>query len=131
MEDLLAQFLNNIEKHIDSYEYEKFLEKNENHNLGIIYTPNQVVDYIVSSIFRLYLEDFKYSEKLNKEEFSLEEIFISIIKNQKVKKDLTETIKNARILDPSCGSGRFLISIAEQLYFSGPMPGRRRWMRPN
>ncbi|MFX1591472.1 MAG: Eco57I restriction-modification methylase domain-containing protein [Promethearchaeota archaeon] len=116
MEDLLTPFLNRIEKHIESYEYEKFLKKNEHHNLGIIYTPNQVVDYIVSNLFRIYLEDFKYSEIVNQDDFSIEEIFISIIKNQNLKNKLTKTIKKARILDPSCGSGRFLIAIAEKLY---------------
>ena len=116
MKESLAQLLTNIEKHIERFENEKFLEKNESRNLGIIYTPNQVVDYIVSNIFRIYLEKFIYSKKANKDDFNLEGIFLSIIKNQKVKENLTTTIKNIRILDPSCGSGRFLISIAQKLY---------------
>ena len=115
-ESLPNRLLIQIEEYIENFENEKFFEKNENRNLGIIYTPYQVVNYIVSNIFRIFFEEFIYPTKINKENLSLEENFLSIIKNQKVKENLTKKIKNIRILDPSCGSGRFLISVAEKLY---------------
>ncbi|MFX1419584.1 MAG: Eco57I restriction-modification methylase domain-containing protein [Promethearchaeota archaeon] len=115
-ESKTQKLLLHIQNHIDNFEHEKFLEKNENRNHGIIYTPNQIVDYIVSNIFRIYFENFINSEGLIKDSPNLERLFLSIIKSQKIKAELDKKIKNLRILDPSCGSGRFLISIAEQLY---------------
>ena len=115
-ESLTHKMLSQIENYIENFENEKFQEKNENRNLGIIYTPNNIVDYIVSNVFRLYFEKFINSEEITKEYSNLEGNFLSAIKNQKVRDNLKEIIKNIRVLDPSCGSGRFLISIAEQLY---------------
>ena len=117
MEDSLIQKLvNYIERYIESFENEKFLEKNKNRNLGIIYTPSKVVDYIISNIFRIYFERYISFNKETKDEPNVKEIFLSAIKNQKTKQNLIKIIKNLRILDPSCGSGRFLISVAEKLY---------------
>jgi hypothetical protein len=114
MEESLLKLITQIENYIESFENEKFLERNR--NLGIIYTPYQVVKYIVSNIFRIYFEKFIYSGEIKTDNQSLEEIFLSIIKNLKLKEILTKKIKNIRILDPSCGSGRFLITVAEYLY---------------
>ncbi len=115
-DSLIKKFVNHIERHIESFENEKFLQKNESRNIGIIYTPNQVVDYIVSNIFRIYFERYISFNKDAKDEPNLKEIVLSVIKDQKTKENLTKIIRNIRILDPSCGSGRFLISVAEKLY---------------
>ncbi len=117
MEESILQKLSiYIGKRIESFENEKFLEKNKKRNLGTIYTPNQVVDYIVSNIFRIYFGKFLSSDNNIKGKSNLEKEFLSIIKNQKTKENLNKIIKNIRILDPSCGSGRFLINLAEKLY---------------
>ncbi|MFX1553917.1 MAG: hypothetical protein ACFFBV_08325 [Promethearchaeota archaeon] len=113
---LSQEFLTCIEKTIDGFENEKLLEKDDNRNLGIIYTPKKVVDYIVSNSFRIYFEKFINSHNLVQGDSDLEELFTSLIINQKIKELLTKIIKNIRILDPACGSGRFLISLAEKLY---------------
>jgi hypothetical protein len=114
MEQSLLKLITQIENYIESFENEKLLERNR--NLGIIYTPYQVVNYIVSNIFRIFFEKFIYSGEIKTDNSSLEEIFLAIIKNLKLKEILTTKIKNIRILDPSCGSGRFIINVAEYLY---------------
>ncbi|MFW9999815.1 MAG: Eco57I restriction-modification methylase domain-containing protein [Candidatus Hodarchaeota archaeon] len=114
---VVKKLLNNIEKRIERFENEKFLEKDKSRNLGIIYTPNQVVDYIVTKIFRIYFEKFVSFNKEIKNGSDLEEVIHTLIKNLKTKENLIKIIKNIRILDPSCGSGRFLVSIAEKLYY--------------
>jgi len=81
-EDFLV-YLQNI---IVKFENEKI--KNNKPNLGVIYTPNQIVQNIVSSIFKSYN-----------------------IKNIQI-----NNLKNIRILDPACGSGRFLLAAALELY---------------
>ena len=115
-ESSILNLINIIEKHVKKFENQKLLEKIDNQNLGIIYTPPEVVDYIVSNIFRMYFKKYiTLKNRINVQE-NLREILIPIVKNQNTKEKLIAIIKNLRILDPSCGSGRFLISIAEKLY---------------
>ncbi|NVM35223.1 MAG: Eco57I restriction-modification methylase domain-containing protein [Candidatus Lokiarchaeota archaeon] len=115
-ESLTQEILNFIENKIERFENEKFLEKGENRNLGIIYTPKEVVDYIVSNIFRIRLEEILNYQNETQRDLNLEGILLSLTKNQKIKGNIAKKIKSIRILDPSCGSGRFLMSIAEKLY---------------
>ena len=115
-ESLTYKLITLIEKKIQSFENEKFLEKGENRNLGIIYTPKEVVDYIVSNIFRIYFENNLNSQSISQRDFNFAEKLFSLIKNQRKKEIIAKKIKKIRILDPSCGSGRFLIAIAENLY---------------
>ncbi|MFW9972148.1 MAG: class I SAM-dependent DNA methyltransferase [Candidatus Odinarchaeota archaeon] len=112
----IQKILNLIEKQIESFEYEKIHNKNKNRDLGIIYTPNNVVDYIVSNIIKIYFQESLKTLNLYNIDFNLEEFVQILNKNRIIKEKLSKTIKNIKILDPSCGSGRFLISTAEKLY---------------
>ena len=51
----IQKLINNLEKHIEKFENEKIQEKKRSQNLGVIYTPSHVVDYLVTNIFRIYL----------------------------------------------------------------------------
>ncbi|MFX0038093.1 MAG: class I SAM-dependent DNA methyltransferase [Promethearchaeota archaeon] len=115
-EKIVQELLHVIEKQIESFEREKLLERSKNRNLGIIYTPNHVVDYIVSNILRLYFQEFFNSLNINQIDITSPEMLKKVIRNHKIKENLIIKIKSMKILDPSCGSGRFLISIAEKLY---------------
>ena len=115
-ESITQKFLIHIENYIKNFENKKLLEKNKNRNLGIIYTPSQIVDYIVSNVLSLFLANFINSEENFKDLSNLESLCLLISKNQQAKEKLNKIIKNIRILDPSCGSGRFLLSTAEKLY---------------
>ena len=115
-ESLTYKLITFIEKQIQRFENEKFLEKNEIRNLGIIYTPKEVVDYIVSNIFRISFENNLNSQDISQRDFNFEDNFFSLIKNQSKNEIITKKIKKIKVLDPSCGSGRFLIAIAEKLY---------------
>ncbi|MFX0144530.1 MAG: class I SAM-dependent DNA methyltransferase [Candidatus Hodarchaeota archaeon] len=115
-EKITQELLNVIEKHIEIFEHKKHLEKSKNRNLGIIYTPNHVVDYIVSNIFKLYFQEFFNSLKITQDNVTFPKILNQIIQNHKLKEKLIRKVKSMKILDPSCGSGRFIVSVAEQLY---------------
>ncbi|MFX0022379.1 MAG: Eco57I restriction-modification methylase domain-containing protein [Candidatus Hermodarchaeota archaeon] len=110
------KIINLIEEEIENFENQKLLKKNENRNLGIIYTPNQVVDYMVSNIFRSYFHEFTNFIKIYDLTLDLDDLSCLISRNQEIKINLLKIIKNLKILDPSCGSGRFLLSIAEILF---------------
>ncbi|MFX0135108.1 MAG: Eco57I restriction-modification methylase domain-containing protein [Candidatus Hodarchaeota archaeon] len=110
------ELLTYIDRSIENFENKKFVEKDNNRNLGIIYTPKQIVDYIVSNSFKIYFKRLIESFNLIQENYDLEQLIPLLIKNQQVKEKLNKIIKNIRILDPACGSGRFLATIAEKLY---------------
>ncbi|MDX1797125.1 MAG: N-6 DNA methylase [Candidatus Lokiarchaeia archaeon] len=105
-----------IENQIQDFENQKSLQQNKNRNLGIIYTPKEIVDYIVSNIFRIFFHEYFNSLKMNQVDFNIEKLVDILGRNPEFKVKIYNIIKNLRILDPSCGSGRFLISIAEKLY---------------
>jgi tRNA1(Val) A37 N6-methylase TrmN6 len=113
---VIKKFLHTIDNQIKTYEKEKYRKKDTNRDLGIIYTPNQVVNYIVSNTFKIFFEKFNSSNELTNKNNNFETDLISIIKNQQSKEKFSRIIKKIRILDSSCGSGRFLISVAEKLY---------------
>ncbi len=112
----IQKFLSFAGKLIQSFENNKIFEKEVNRNLGIIYTPNQVVDYIVSNVLRIYFEELINTKNLFQNGLNLESLNYFLNKNQNLKKELRERIKNIKILDPACGSGRFLVSAADKLY---------------
>ena len=112
----IKKLVTHIDKFIESFEREKLLEKGKKQDLGIIYSPNQVVEYIVSNIFKIYFSNFITFNKETRKELNLEKLILSISNNPKVKENLVKIVKKIRVLDPSCGSGRFLIVVAEKLY---------------
>ncbi len=116
MEESVVQLINQIQTHIDSFENEKLLEKNKNRNLGVIYTPNQIVDYIVSNTFKNYFQEILNPQNDHCDDCNLTELIKNLMRTKKDKEKLIKIIKNIRVLDPSCGSGRFLVSAAEKLY---------------
>jgi hypothetical protein len=73
-----------------SHIYEEFLGKNDRSEKGIVFTPENIVDAIIEELF------------------SNDELFSKIINN------------NVRILDPSCGSGIFLVKILDKIFKNLP-----------
>ena len=70
---------------------------------GIFYTPEYIVDYIVTNSLGKYLEEkFDECSKNNKNEFKLYQAYQKILQNVKV-------------LDPACGSGAFLVKVFDFL----------------
>ncbi len=117
MKKLLVQdFLSNINKVITDFENDKVNEKTNSKSLGVIYTPKPLVDYIVLRVFQLYFKEL-YNLPNN---FTLETSFVNfqhyLDKNNNLKKKLIKKLQTIKILDPACGSGRFLISTAEMLF---------------
>ena len=117
MDKLPSQdFLTYLNKVIRDFEDEKVNGKTNDRNLGVIYTPKFIVDYIVSNVFKLYFEEFfNFPQTSNtKSIFEILQHFLS--KNHYLKTKFIKKLKNIKILDPACGSGRFMISSAEKLY---------------
>ncbi|TFF97141.1 MAG: hypothetical protein EU540_09155 [Promethearchaeota archaeon] len=80
-----------LKEFIANFENNGNKEKVELKNFGVVYTPYEITSFIIKRIFNIYF-NCELREKINKE------------------------IENIKILDPACGSGRFLISIANFLF---------------
>ncbi|MFX1376665.1 MAG: Eco57I restriction-modification methylase domain-containing protein [Promethearchaeota archaeon] len=109
-------FVRYLEKVINDFENEKINQKTKDRSLGVIYTPKLIVDHIVSNIFRLYFEEvFKFPKIYNINSL-LKILQQRLSKNHNLKIYYIKKLKKLKILDPACGSGRFLSSIAKILY---------------
>jgi len=80
-----------LKEFIVNFETNRSKEIGEIKNFGVVYTPNEITSFIIKRIFKIYF-NCELREKINKE------------------------LENIKILDPACGSGRFLISIADFLF---------------
>lgn len=100
-----------IDKEIKRFENEKVKHQKQRKYQGVIYTPEQIVDFMVIEVFKLYFRDYIGIPQCN----NFNKILSITLKNQKIKKKLTHSIPNLKFLDPACGTGRFLISIAKKL----------------
>ncbi|TFG24700.1 MAG: hypothetical protein EU532_12325, partial [Promethearchaeota archaeon] len=110
-----------------SYQIEEILEILEKNNYssrfkrqqnGIVYTPLNLADFLTKNILKFYLVDILNELLIGKYEKSLsfnELLQILASLKDKNKRGIWEQTSSLRILDPSCGSGSFLITIAENL----------------
>jgi len=110
--DRTRQIFTSIEKIIENFDIEKSARKNDNRDYGITYTPIIIVDHIVFNILKIYFDEF-INLKLLLEKISYQNNFF---KDQELVELILRKIQNIMILDPACGSGRFLISAAEYLF---------------
>ncbi len=109
-----------LQQFIEKFENRILNDKIESHYSGIVYTPSEVADFIVRNIFKIYIEDFLETLSLKSNDIFLKEFNPKALesllgKQPKLKRKLADRIKSLKILDPSCGSGRFLISTANTL----------------
>ncbi|MCK4381880.1 MAG: Eco57I restriction-modification methylase domain-containing protein, partial [Candidatus Lokiarchaeota archaeon] len=105
-----------LENIINEFENKKFIEKNNNRNRGVIYTPQPIADFMVTNIFRIFFDEFPEIQKIfqkNCDYISLKQLFA---KNNNLKDRFEIKIRNIKILDPACGTGRYLIAIAKFLF---------------
>ncbi|MFW9865380.1 MAG: Eco57I restriction-modification methylase domain-containing protein [Candidatus Thorarchaeota archaeon] len=112
----MQDFITNLKKVISAFETKKDNEKAEERSLGVIYTPKPLADYMVLNIFKLYFNDlFNFPDISNSHSY-FKSIKNIISKNKQLEKELIKKLSTLKILDPACGTGRFLTSSAEILY---------------
>ena len=109
-----------LQRYIEKFENKILNEKETSQYSGIVYTPSKVADFIVRNIFKIYIEDYLENFDVESNDmflkgFNPKTLQAFLGKNPKLKRKLAERIKSLKILDPACGSGRFLISTANLL----------------
>ena len=97
--------MNQLDSIIATFEKNQLNNKTKTQNLGIIYTPFQLVKFMVFEAFKTYVEASSINTK--------EPFHFNYLKDDLPASPIK---KNIRILDPACGSGRFLEILAEFLF---------------
>ncbi len=109
-------FLSYLDKVIIDFDKAKDDQKTKDRSLGAIYTPKPLVNYIVLKVIKMYLEEFFTLSKFSNLDSYFKELQCILSKNNKLRNSLIKKLQTIKILDPACGSGRFLISTAKILY---------------
>ena len=107
------EFLNEL---IDNFENQKLINIKNKGTFGVVYTPNEIADFIVKSIFKICIKDLLKLYGYFTKELDIHNLIQFLVRNDELKEILNKKIENIKILDPSCGSGRFLISVAKLLF---------------
>jgi len=110
----VKDFLSKINKIIIDFEYDK--ANVDNKTLGAVYTPKPIVDYMILKVFKLFFKEFYNLPKFSTNDSFFTNLQRYLYKSNYLEKDLIKKLKTIKILDPACGSGRFLLSTAEKLY---------------
>ena len=110
--------LTSLENIIQHFETKNFREKKNLRERGVTYTPQPIAHFMALNIFRIFFDDFSEATSYLKSDFDYISLKRLFIKNSDLERSFRNTINNIKILDPSCGTGRFLITIAKILFYS-------------
>ena len=105
---------------IEKHEEEKLQNQNRNKKNGIVYTPQNISDFMTNNIFKIYFRDKIKEMAWLPSSFTLQfdklSLMTFLMKQEEGTKNLVlKHLSQMKILDPSCGSGRFLLSVANLL----------------
>ncbi len=108
--------LTTLENIINNFEKKNFIEKKNNRDRGVTYTPQPIAHFMALNAFGLYFEEFPEIRNVFKKIFDIDSLKQIIIKNRNLRNLFSNKIKSIKILDPSCGTGRLLIATAKILF---------------
>ena len=109
-------FTTKINNFIINFENQKQENQKEKINIGVVYTPKEITEFIIENVFKIYFEDL-YKIKFKKvNSIDYDSLIHHLNQNNIIKEHFITNLKGIKILDPSCGSGRFLISAADFIY---------------
>ena len=90
--------------------FEKFMKDDVAAKTGSVYTPKDVVLYIVRGALTKSLKNQGLSEKV-----AFELVHLKKISSLHAKK-ANKIVENLRTIDPCCGSGAFLLTVVQELF---------------
>lgn len=93
-------------------------------SLGVFYTPVQAVQYLISAVDKILVEDFNIEGGLSNNEQITTKVPCAPYKVTRTKwsSEMTISVPRVAILDPACGTGSFgseIIKYIKNTYFSG------------
>lgn len=108
--------LTTLENIICGFEKKSSIENKNYRERGVTYTPQPVAHFMVLNIFRIFFDDIPEISKFFRNVFDYVGLKQLITKNRNLRTFLWKKINSIKVLDPSCGTGRFLISVANILF---------------
>ena len=108
--------LTTLENIILQFENKNFIEKKYLRERGVTYTPQPIALFMALNIFRIFFDEFPELDGLFETNFDYASFKQLFIKNRDLKRSFYEKINHIKVLDPCCGTGRFLITIAKILF---------------
>lgn len=108
--------LTTLENIIHQFENKNFIEKKNLREWGVTYTPHPIAYFMALNLFRIFFDEIPEVSKFFKNTFDYIGLKQLFIKNRDIKRSFFDKINHIKILDPSCGTGRFLITIAKILF---------------
>jgi len=114
-----------IKERIERFEHKLLHNKKSGKFKGTVYTPEIICRYISLRSIEFYLNSilkqqgiFTFLDFIKDliKDLNFNSLKLLLKENNNLKKVLNKSIKSIRILDPACGTGRFLISIASILF---------------
>ncbi|TXT60483.1 MAG: Restriction modification methylase [Promethearchaeota archaeon] len=104
---------NRIATIINKFENEKLIEERESKLSGRVYTPPYITEFMVKDAINLYLKN-SLTELMNFEEKV--DPKINLENSPLLSQVFRQKINSFKILDPACGTGRFLIAACKELF---------------
>ncbi len=111
-----VEFLTQIKQHILEFESKKTQQRDMQKVNGSVYTPFRITNFISNNLLTFYLKQCLPPKK--RSEFTdasdiLEAVDQILSKYPELKEDLALRFSKIKVLDPACGTGRFLLSFAD------------------
>ncbi|MHA1804185.1 MAG: HsdM family class I SAM-dependent methyltransferase [Promethearchaeota archaeon] len=108
--------MNGLQSLITKFE-EQVSHDNLNSQSGMVFTPPSIIKFMVSqALLKPFIFDKIHSKCIFDREITLKELKQILDEVPSLKRDLMKEIKHVKILDPACGSGRFLLHVADVLF---------------
>jgi len=121
MEKTIFENFDEIQKKIEDFENQLSNNKKSGKLKGTVYTPEIICRYICLKSIQYHINTILRQQEISKYLDLIKEPNFSSLKsllkaNNNLTKVLKDLLKSIRILDPACGTGRFLISMANILF---------------
>ena len=121
MKKTIFENFDEIQKKIEDFENQLSTNKKSGKLKGTVYTPETICRYICLKSIQYHINAILKQQEISKNLDLIKEPNFSSLKsllkdNNNLKKVLNDLIYSIRILDPACGTGRFLISMANILF---------------
>jgi len=101
---------------IENFEREKYQNPISSKEFGTTYTPQRIVSAMVGRTFTLYFKNYFQTHNIDLGELNPEVLKPENLNQSQLNQHLKQVLSDIKLLDPSCGSGRFLIGLADYLY---------------
>jgi hypothetical protein len=112
----MEKIRNVLSSYIENFESNKLENSLKSQFSGTTYTPEDLVDLVVKNTFYFYFKNILQDYRFEIRRFNFKTLKKLILEKPALNNLLKGHLNDFKVLDPSCGSGRFLLSNAKFLF---------------